>query len=172
MRRTVSEDPDAEVVKSNIITVTVTQARPFVLRIAGYSDGEFGPDDRLAAKAGANIGINIEKKNVSKLEIDCSSAMNNLTGVDDRYQYDIRDSSGTPVGKRAIEERSFPYSRGGDRTAPCKPGESAWSNNVTLTRLYDLSRPGVYTIQVSRPISDNPTDGAVKSNKIAVTVTP
>jgi hypothetical protein len=32
--------------------------------------------------------------------------------------------------------------------------------------------PGVYTIQVSRVVSDNPADGVVKSNKIMVTVTP
>jgi hypothetical protein len=51
-----------------------------------------------------------------------------------------------------------------------KPGE-AQAGTATITRLYDLSRPGNYTIQVSQPLSDNPEDGVVKSNTITVTVT-
>ena len=52
-----------------------------------------------------------------------------------------------------------------------KPGESA--DSVTgVSPEYDMSRPGQNVIQLSRPISDNPDDGVVKSNKVTITVTP
>jgi hypothetical protein len=70
-----------------------------------------------------------------------------------------------------IQGGAYPYTKGYDRTTPCIPGESAGSS-VTLTKLYDLGRPGVYTIQIWQPVSDNPTDGVVKSNIITVTVIP
>jgi hypothetical protein len=41
-----------------------------------------------------------------------------------------------------------------------------------ISRLYDLSQPGDYTIQLSRAVSDDPKNGVVKSNVITVTVTP
>jgi hypothetical protein len=41
-----------------------------------------------------------------------------------------------------------------------------------IGRLYDMSRPGKYHVQVSRRASENEKDGVVESNKIRVTVTP
>jgi len=46
------------------------------------------------------------------------------------------------------------------------------TDEINLNRLDDFSRPGQYTIQVSRPVSENPKDGVVKSNEIHVSVTP
>jgi hypothetical protein len=37
---------------------------------------------------------------------------------------------------------------------------------------YDPSQPGEYVIQLSRPISDDPKNGVVKSDKLTITVTP
>jgi len=51
-----------------------------------------------------------------------------------------------------------------------RPNEST-KETIALSNLYNLSHPGQYTIRMSRAVSNNPRDGVVKSNKIAVTVT-
>jgi len=49
-----------------------------------------------------------------------------------------------------------------------KPGETR-NDDLTISKLYDLSKPGKYTIQVSR--FDEDTKAVVKSNTITVNVT-
>jgi hypothetical protein len=169
------DDPKEGLVKSNTITVTVTDddrvieraTPPFTLRIDAYSAGTAA--DHLVVKAGAEVGIDIVKTNTSKHEEDCVIIHNNMTGLDDKYQFDVRDSSGNPVDKRRIE-RPEPFIMP-PSSCTLKPGESQASGGNTITRLYNLSRPGNYTIQVSQPVPDNPEDGVVKSNTITVTVT-
>ena len=53
-----------------------------------------------------------------------------------------------------------------------KPGES-FVDNVEITKLYDLSQPGTYTICVSRefPPKQNLGTGYIKSKVITVTIT-
>ncbi|HXW91736.1 MAG TPA: hypothetical protein VEK33_14390 [Terriglobales bacterium] len=180
----VSSDPNADVVKSNTLEITVTDddalieraTSPFVLMIAGYSDGHFGytdnileTDSKLDVKAGAEIGINIEKKNTSKHDIDCFSAWSNLSGLDEGYQYDLRDANGEPVAKRGVQN-PLPFTRGPGAQV-CKPGETGASNNIILTRAYDLSRPGKYTVQVSQA-APGYGPGVVKSNTIKISVAP
>lgn len=160
-----------EVVKSNIVKVTITERKPFMLRISGYADGK-AAGEHTSVKTGANIGINIQKENISKQEIDCSSADNRFTGLDDKYQYDIRDGYGNIVAQRALTGEGDPYIPGADRTTPCKPGESGGSNSVNLTTAYELTRPDTYTIRISQQVSNYPADGEVRSNKFTITVTP
>lgn len=179
--RRISENADVDegFVKSNTITLMVTdddavidKATPrFALSIAAYSNGRFSETNiPFIVKAGEDVGVNITKTVTSKHEVDCSIAWSNLSGLDEKYQYDVRDSSGNPVGKHTTTQ-PLPY-MSGLSSGVCKPGEAPGnSGNNTITRLYDLSRPGKYTIQVSQPTSNNPADGAVKSNTITVTVT-
>jgi hypothetical protein len=178
--RAVSGDPsDVEVVKSNTIAVTVTDdddvieraTPPFSISIGPYSNGRAGTtEDGLTVKVGEEVGINIVKRNTSiQREEDCTISHNSMTGLDDKFQYDVRDSSGNPVGKLAIKSPE-PFTMGPSHGCTLKPGQSQ-ASVATMTRLYDLSRPGKYTIQVSQPVSDNPEDGVVKSNTIVVTVT-
>jgi len=53
------------------------------------------------------------------------------------------------------------------------PGES-FVERVTVTKTYDLSKPGKYTISVVRPIESwqKLGEGKVKSNSVTVTVVP
>jgi hypothetical protein len=172
----VSNNAKGEVVRSNTITITVTDdgsaiervTPPFRLRIAGYSDGKPGEEKGLEAKVGSDIGINIEKINASRSDQDCSSAWSNVTGLDEMYEYDVRDKSGNPVAKHSIE-RPMPYTRG-PGTRICKPGEAGGSGSISISRLYDLSRPGEYSIQISQP-APGYNEGVVKSNVIIVAVT-
>ena len=158
------------VVKSNIITVTVTERMPFTLEIDGFADGKAAERNWVVSKTAKGIGINIVKRNISKQEIDCSDARNIFTGLDDKYQYDVRDSNGDPVPQRTIQEpqNAHPYIE----TISCKPDTPTVSPSLVLDKVYDLTKPGVYTIRVSQPVSENPLDGEVRSNKITVTVVP
>ncbi len=111
LSRTVSGDPKDGVVKSNTIALSITDddsaiekaTPPFELSITPYSLGRVGTTNGgLVVKAGAEVGINIVKRNTSKHEEDCSGDWSALSGLDEKYQYDIRDSSGNPVGKHTI----------------------------------------------------------------------
>lgn len=123
-----------------------------------------------SAKAGSQIGIGIQMKNLSDHDINCSTAFAN--GVDKAFRYDVRDADGKSVPKR---KRKHPeIGEEGSGYPPCvlKPGGTTTSSAV-LSTVYDLETPGTYTIQVSRPISDqHEKSGMVYSNKITVTVTP
>ena len=171
-----SDKPDATAVKSNTLTLTVTDddsvieqaTTPFALRIDAYAEGVSSYN--LAVKAGEEVGIHIVKTNTSmRREEDCSMTHNSMTGLDDKYEYEVRDSAGNPVGKKAITSPE-PFASVPSQGCTIKPGASQTSF-ATMSRLYDLSRPGNYTIQVSQPASDNPADGIVKSNVISVKVT-
>jgi hypothetical protein len=67
------------------------------------------------------------------------------------------------LGHLTLEERAeAPVPLGGGEVRFVKPGETT-TDRIDVGRLYDLSRPGRYTIQVQLPI---------QSNKITVTVSP
>jgi hypothetical protein len=51
-----------------------------------------------------------------------------------------------------------------------KPGES-WHEELLITKYYDMSRPGKYTIQLERKLPEELGKGTVRSNPITVTVT-
>jgi hypothetical protein len=166
--------------KSNVLVVTVTdddsaidKATPrFALLIAAYSNGRPSTTDvPFVVKSGEDVGINIVKKVTSKYEVDCSIAWSSLSGLDERYQYDVRDSAGIPVPKREILT-PLPWANQASGRI-CRPGEAdGGSGNNSISRIYSMSRPGNYTIQVSQPASQDPANGVVKSNVIMVKVTP
>ncbi len=171
----ISPNLKADRVRSNTIALRVTDddsviektLLPFALQIDAFS-----PDLKsgmpVVVKAGKEIDLTIGKTNSSKHEIDCS-INRSKDKLDDNFQYDVRDSSGNPVARHTIDkplsQPSLPYRH------ECAPGQYNWDVVGKVTGLYDLSRPGRYTIQVSQPVSDNPEDGVVKSNTISVTVT-
>lgn len=83
------------------------------------------------------------------------------------YQVDIRDGKGE-------EPRQTEFARsvgagGSGGYIPLPPGK-ALTDRVNVSKLYDLSRPGRYTIQFQRVDMESKT--FVTSNKITVTVVP
>jgi len=170
-------NPEEGAVRSNTITVTVTDddseieraTPPFRLSIDAFSLGEVSTTTTgLIAKAGAEVGIHVVKTNTSKYDEDWSDLPNGMASSFDKYRYDVRDSNGNPVGERVIEPADSAATHA--KYHKLAPGESQFTI-ASITTLYDLSRPGKYTIQVSQPVSDNIQDGVVKSNTISVTVT-
>jgi hypothetical protein len=134
---------------------------PFTLSISA---------EDVVVKPQADIYVNIQMTNTSKHDIDCSSSDNDMLGMDVKYHYDVRDGSGTPVPTRQLKHPEL--ATGHFRLCTLKPGKVANSNGNLINKLYDLSQPRQYVIQVSRDVSANPADGVVKSNKVTVTVTP
>jgi hypothetical protein len=72
----------------------------------------------------------------------------------------------TEAGKR---NQQF-HGSGGNQRLHLTPGQTAGMGVLPLGQLYDLRRPGKYTIQVSRV--DEETKTLVKSNTINITVKP
>jgi hypothetical protein len=92
-----------------------------------------------------------------------------------RYQVEVRNAKGQPpppsAQARALKNKTtatfesrYAYS--------LKPGES-FVDQIDVTKLYDMTEPGTYTISVVRevPPAQNLGKGRVKSNSVVVTVT-
>jgi hypothetical protein len=113
---------------------------------------------------GSAVEVRIRLTNTSAHEIH-GSAMN-VDGFAISYNYDVRDQSGNK-----LEQKPFDQSRRiGGPTFTLKPGQTQ-GDSTNLSEYYDIS-PGKYTVQLSKPVSDEPRAEVVKSNKISVTVTP
>ncbi len=179
-------------VKSNPVAVTVVPAAPSTaaaqqipttppfsleLRIPATTPSPY------PAKVGAPMPLQVITKNVSthsivlrRQEHEHDRAM--LGSV---FRVDVQDTQGnpaaeTPLGEsKKLRDQSPPVpaamasARAAGTLICLKPGED-WRNTIRVDDLYDLSKPGQYTIQVRR--WDDETKTWVRSNTITVTVTP
>jgi hypothetical protein len=123
-------------------------------------------------KVGDHVYLKVVMKNTSDHDISCDSYWYDT--LDRNYIYDVVFEDGKPAQKI---QRKTPSS-----SHPCiiSPTESKASGGV-ISRAYDFSRPGKYTIQVSRPVWDDDqrpgkagnvqnNQAEVKSNSITITV--
>ncbi len=151
-----------------VTSIAYSQApqQPFTITISA---------DKPQVKAGDDVYLNVTMTNASDHDEDCTRNWSNA--LDRNYNYDVNDEYGQ-VPK--IEKKYH----GGSRLSPCiiKPGETAKSGGL-ISVLYDFSRPGKYTIQVSRAIwgdDQRPEPSGtvqtsqpdVRSNIITITVLP
>jgi hypothetical protein len=124
--------------------------------------------EKPSMKVGSPVLITLQLTNTSDHGMFPGwGGADNLGVFDSIELFDVRDSLGHSLQKRE-RNPSFPLT--GSSPTLMKPGETR-SYYQDLTRRYDLSLPGEYTIQVSRPISENKKDVVVKSNKITITIT-
>jgi hypothetical protein len=115
-------------------------------------------------RAGAEIDLKTRLTNTSQREMGPRGVFY-AQGLDMSYRYDCRDESGKSVAKEIFAMGSL------GEVPALRPGESR-EGNAEISNACDLSRPGKYEIQVSRPIPDDPQHRVVKSNKITVTIIP
>jgi hypothetical protein len=150
------------VVESNVLTITLVPApeRPktsFTLTISTDED---------TARAGDKIPLLTDVTNTSDHEIVYDTAMSKL-------DIQVRDAQGSLA---ALTEGGREFRRqfgtGGSlyNLQHIKPGATVHTRVPGVQELYDMRRPGDYTIQVSQ--FDGETKTWVKSNTITVTVTP
>jgi len=92
------------------------------------------------------------------------------------YEITVRDSKGRsapPSTYLRNRDKRIPVDYGSRLARTLAPGES-FVDQVTVTTFFDLSRPGKYTISVSRatPPRQNLGEGSVESDPVTVTVAP
>jgi hypothetical protein len=145
----------------------------------GYGQASISPfvitisTDRSVVNAGSEVYFTARITNTSNHNVDCASIPSE--GLDLTYQYVVHRASGEPVAK--LEKAHPEFGQTFNVMPPCtlKPKESHDSSlAIIISRLYDMSVPGKYIIQVLRPIanSGNPKYGLIKSNELTITVLP
>jgi hypothetical protein len=121
-------------------------------------------------QAGDPIRVHIVYKNTSSEVLPYTAES---TPDEGEYQYsvDVWKADGT----RATETEYGTRVRLHHYISPGKSGTGVDPGNVVeedtdITKLFDLSSPGQYEVQVQRPVQVSPEGGVVKSNKITITV--
>jgi hypothetical protein len=119
--------------------------------------------------SGTDVWIKVSETNTSNQDLDDSGRWTEGMTLDPHFQYEVRDDHGkmVPIIKQPHPELGSLFSV---RFRTIAPGQTL-TQEQELTERYDMRKPGKYTIQVSRRISNNPKDD-IKSNIVTVTVTP
>jgi hypothetical protein len=88
------------------------------------------------------------------------------TVVDPNFLFDLPENGERPVPRKQCK---FPETFGHAEFGTLKAGDSI-THDVNLRRLFELKKPGKYTLQVSRLILKAMGGRSVKSNLLAITV--
>jgi hypothetical protein len=129
-----------------------------------------------AVKVGSDVDVEVEMKNISTADVGAGGAMG-PPGLTTLFRWEIRDNDGKAV-------QMTEYGIKANHLEPPPPGPPhIWAGSffgealspgktlvqkLALSKEYNLSKPGKYTIQALR--FDGTID--VKSNTISLTVTP
>lgn len=125
-------------------------------------------------KAGDELHLRVTITNISGRDISFIVSPGPIPEDGPLYQINARDAEGRPAPPSASvlrRDKRVPIYYGSRLARTVKPGES-FVDQVDVTRLYDLSQPGKYTISVARsiPPHQNLGEGLVESNTVTVTV--
>jgi hypothetical protein len=154
-----------------VIVSAQTVKSPFVVTISAEAPATNTGPESYAVKAGSDVFIKVSLTNTSKRILRLGDDTDSRTGVDFCNRYEIRDSSGNLAGKRTIQHPEIRSTGHGWPARILKPTENLTVASDRISGLYDLTKPGKYTIRVARDASGNPKEGEVKSNVIMLTVT-
>ena len=127
--------------------------------------------DRVTVTPNSDLELSIEWINQSRNALQCDFP-ETRSGIDERYEYEIRRSDGQPVsripGKEKEKNRDFSWS--GADYCRLMPGASEGFVVSGLMKAFEMNRPGEYTVQVSLPDPDRPGQILGRSNAVTVTV--
>jgi hypothetical protein len=151
-------------------------ALPLICAVTAFVGGSFGQTakdpfsitisaDKPTVVAGSRVYVRIKLTNTSDHVVDCSTAM--VGAFDRRYLYDVLDENGKSMIKTDIGPERYP---GSYQFCNLDPGESTGNGERSISWLYDLTKPGTYTVQVSGFIGNDEKQGVIKSNTITITV--
>jgi hypothetical protein len=118
----------------------------------------------------AEGGVSIKVSLTNNSGHDVNEGVAYMTGInlDTSFQFEVRDNHGRMVPKRVYPHPEL--ATGSVRFRTISAGET-YTQEQQVSALYDMQKPGKYTIQVFRRISNDPKDD-IKSNILKVTVTP
>jgi hypothetical protein len=119
-------------------------------------------------KAGSPVRIKIELTNTSYSDLDASGSFNDMTGQDSNFHVLLRDEKGNKGLKNIYNHPEL--ATGHPIMGRTVKSGATLTEEQDVSRQYDMTHPGKYSIQVTRPISTDLKDGMVKSNIITVTV--
>jgi hypothetical protein len=140
------------------ITYSQTPLQPFTISLSA---------DKPEVKSGDPVDLDIVMTNTSDHEVDCTGAGSN--GLDRNYRYDVLYEDGRPATK-VVKKHPEIGETGSIWRCILKPGQTAQAAGGEISVLYDFSRPGKYSIQVSRFVKRDPNSEVITSNKITITV--
>jgi hypothetical protein len=123
--------------------------------------------EKPTASLGSDVGVKVRWTNTSDQALDASANILDATNVDPNFLFELLDASGHAVPTKVFR---FPQTSGHAEFGTLKAGESI-THDVNLVRLFDLKRPGKYTLQVSRRVPEALGGGVVKSKIITITIT-
>jgi uncharacterized protein (DUF305 family) len=118
--------------------------------------------------AGADVSLKVSLTNTSNLAVPEGVMYQDGIELDSTFRVEVRDEQG-----KLVPKRTYPYEElrtGKVIFRTIRAGETL-TQPQTVSTLYDMRKPGNYTIQVFRRVSDNPRDD-IESNIVRVTVTP
>ena len=136
----------------------------------GYAAGEQSFSIAISAakaevSAGSPVEILIRLTNNSDQDANWSTIYSG--GVANDYTYDIRLEGGKRLAPS--HPRDDGPVIGSAVIGTVKPGKS-FETRVDISAQYDMTKPGKYIVQLSRPISGSAKKSEVKSNKITIIV--
>jgi hypothetical protein len=138
---------------------TAVAPQPFTITVTAAT---------ASVAAGSPVSLTVILKNMSKEPLDDSGSWDDRTHLDPNFKFIVQDAQGRPVPKRIFKHPEFRTGSPLNRTLA--PGESV-TEEQEVSRLYDFSEPGKYTIQVAMRIPKELGSGMVASNSVTVTVT-
>lgn len=119
-------------------------------------------------KAGSDVWIDVTLANHSDEDLDESGSINGMTGLDPNLAFEVRDPRGNLIAKRVHKHPELATGKPVNREI--KPRETL-TEQQNISRLYDMTKPGRYIVQVSRGLSTGAQRGVVKSNEVTIVVT-
>ena len=127
-------------------------------------------------KAGAELKLHVTITNTSERDITFVTSVGPVPDDDHYYRVTPRYEDGSIAPpSRFVRERDerIPIDYGSQIGRTLRPKQS-FVDQITVTWLFDLSRPGRYTISVARqmPPRQNLGNSWITSNEITITVVP
>ncbi len=129
-------------------------------------------------KRGTDVKIQIVLANLTDHQISIAR-LNDTNGPEFEYVFDVRESDRRSVPLTRYGRASHGTPDAGDVRQGCgdcsgfsedvAPHEKI-TDEISVTKIHDLSKPGKYTVQVSR-FNDDGLKTLVKSNTITITIT-
>jgi hypothetical protein len=130
-------------------------------------------------KAGAEVRLRILLTNLTDHQIQIGRLLHPL-GQENEYSFDVRDNQGRKVPLTRYGRAVNGTPDKGDEGQSCgdcsgfgqdlDPHEKV-TDEIVISKIYDLTKPGRYTIQVGRPHRvSRESETIIKSNTITLTI--
>jgi len=123
-----------------------------------------------SVNAGDPIEITVTMKNMSDHDITMVAVGSN-SKAELNYEIITRDKNGEMLNKTIYGKGLKGGVAGSRKLFTLKPGAEI-TETSDINKLYDMSMPGEYIIQVEKELPASEGKGTIKSNTITVTVTP